>query len=532
MNLFTETHFVDEPTSGLDSQTAIQTIELLHKLAVGSSGDGGGKQMAILITIHQPSAKIFSMFHKVYVLSCIGKCIYQNRPGEPLLKFLKSFNLQVPQFTNTADYLMDVASGEFGKDVLGSMSTQAGKGSPADENDNFTYGSAIEQGQMRNLSQMIAHDKYSLMSHVGLHFTRSMLVMLRDPQMSVIRVVSHILVGLFMGYLYSEPSIGASGGCPPQPDDLLDPRRIDQVLNTIDVETRAVSNNVGLIFFSMIFLLFAGMLPTVLTYPLEMSALAKERTNGWYSIFTYYIGRTFADIPLQILCPVLYVAIVFVLSNQPLEFPRILDVCIPSVLLSMIAQSHGVLVSAIFSSSIQVALFVAPISTIPLIVFAGFFIKTTAIPYYLKPGIYISYLRYASDMALIALYGMNRCGSDVVSNVALIEKRMKAYLTHIISQGLALDEVTNDTFNTSYLLDTIAESSAITNVTEPLVKGITRPFSSKVITKNNESVTGVLAEFGLTDSDWAMDALILLGTLFLIRLFILIVIYKNGRLVK
>lgn len=517
---------LDEPTSGLDSQTAVQTLQVLHKLAIGSSSDGSTvKPMAILITIHQPSAKIFSMFHKVYFLSCIGKCIYQSKPGDQLIKFLRSFNLEVPQFTNISDYLMDVASGEFGKEILVSMSIQANKVNERGINSN-------EQGQGKNLSQMIHHEKYSLSSHVGLHFTRSTKVMLRDPHVSIIRIASHILVGLFMGYLYSEPSIGSSGGCPPKPEDLIDPRKIDQVLNIIDIERGAVANNIGLMFFSTIFLLFGGMLPTVLTYPLEMSTLAKERTNGWYSIFSYYIGRTVADIPLQVLCPVLYMVIVFILSNQPLELPRIIDVCIPSILLSMIAQTHGVLVSAIFSSSIQLALFIAPISTIPLIVFSGFFIKRNSIPYYLTPGIYISYLRYASDMILIALYGMNRCGIYAASNVVTIEKRMKSYLTHVISQGLAVDEITNDTFDTNYLLDNVADSMAISNVTQPLVRGITRPFSSKVLLKNGHSVTGVLAEFDLTDDDWAFDAFILIAILLFIRLLILIVIHRNGRLVK
>ncbi|KAL0937284.1 ABC transporter [Colletotrichum truncatum] len=60
--------FLDEPTSGLDSQTSWAICDLIEKLA--KSGQ------AILCTIHQPSAMLFSRFDRLLLLQRGGKTVY------------------------------------------------------------------------------------------------------------------------------------------------------------------------------------------------------------------------------------------------------------------------------------------------------------------------------------------------------------------------------------------------------------------------------------------------------------------------
>ncbi|RWS22006.1 ABC transporter sub-family G-like protein 18, partial [Leptotrombidium deliense] len=91
---------LDEPTSGLDSSSCIQTIELLRSLTQQN------KSMAIIASIHQPSATIFNLFSRIYMLSSVGSCIYDGPPND-VIQWINGFNLNIPQYYNPADFMIE-----------------------------------------------------------------------------------------------------------------------------------------------------------------------------------------------------------------------------------------------------------------------------------------------------------------------------------------------------------------------------------------------------------------------------------------
>lgn len=75
--------FLDEPTSGLDSQTAWSIATLIRKLS-----DSG---MAVLCTIHQPSALLFQQFDRVLLLAKGGRTVYFGDLGDECRTLIKYF---------------------------------------------------------------------------------------------------------------------------------------------------------------------------------------------------------------------------------------------------------------------------------------------------------------------------------------------------------------------------------------------------------------------------------------------------------
>ncbi|KAB8271988.1 ABC-2 type transporter-domain-containing protein [Aspergillus minisclerotigenes] len=98
--------FLDEPTSGLDGQSAYNTVRFLRKLAEAGQ--------AVLVTIHQPSAQLFTQFDKLLLLTTGGKTVYFGDIGpnaSTLKEYFGRYGSPCPPEANPAEHMIDVVSG-------------------------------------------------------------------------------------------------------------------------------------------------------------------------------------------------------------------------------------------------------------------------------------------------------------------------------------------------------------------------------------------------------------------------------------
>jgi len=184
--------FLDEPTTGLDSSSSTQCLSLLKKLAK----DG----KTIICTIHQPTALQFLMFDHLYVLAD-GCCIYQGSSGK-VVPFLADLDLKCPAFYSPADYLLEIATNDYGpqndrltKLIENGISTQY----------SLPFDSIDEQEDLQLIApESTASGNYSTTFGDQLYHLviRNFLINSRDKTLILMRLSINLLVGLCFGTIY------------------------------------------------------------------------------------------------------------------------------------------------------------------------------------------------------------------------------------------------------------------------------------------------------------------------------------------
>ena len=99
----------DEPTSGLSSKDSEHVIEIIRAMA---------HNKIVLVTIHQPTSRIFQMFHKALLLDKGGKIVFFGTPHEMLQYFADAEHVQHYGTALGKTEVGDTARPEFIFDVM------------------------------------------------------------------------------------------------------------------------------------------------------------------------------------------------------------------------------------------------------------------------------------------------------------------------------------------------------------------------------------------------------------------------------
>ncbi|XP_060851168.1 ATP-binding cassette sub-family G member 1-like [Rhopalosiphum padi] len=373
--------FLDEPTTGLDSQSCSHFVSLIADLAHNQS-------RTMVCTLHQPSALLFEKFDQIYALSS-GQCIYQGPPNF-VIPYFAERSIVCPPYHNPADFLIEVAIGEYGTDVLDKLADTT-KITYVNGHNNCHLISSDQELQLENgtclKNNNIIDKKKPLKTKIknkppfylqAYHlYLRNVIMYKRNKTNLMLRVIAHFVIALIFGYLYRGVGNDAS----------------------------VVISNMVFVYGTNLFLVYTGQMAVIVSFPLEYKVLKREHFNSWFTLFPYMVSILLVEIPFQILCCLVYIVPSYIMTNQPLEMMRFSYFTIFLVVTSLTSQSTGFLCGA--TMPVKVSVFVGPVFVVLLSVF-GFAIRFTDIPAIYVWLHYFSFVRGSFQSLVYTLYGFGR----------------------------------------------------------------------------------------------------------------------------
>uniref|UniRef100_A0A1A9ZJ11 ABC transporter domain-containing protein n=1 Tax=Glossina pallidipes TaxID=7398 RepID=A0A1A9ZJ11_GLOPL len=171
--------------------------------------------------------------------------------------------------------------------------------------------------------------------------------------------------------------------------------------------------NFGFAFTIIIAYLYMPMMPILLEFPSEIRLLKREYFNQWYRLSSYFVALVTSKLPSMLIMALMYITIVYLMSNQPLELYRFVMVYLVAILTGQISESLGLLLSS--RLNLVNSMFMGPVTAVPLILLSTFgmgYGKGTYISPFMRFIMNCSYLRHSMEGIMEALYGYNR--SDTI----------------------------------------------------------------------------------------------------------------------
>ena len=170
----------------------------------------------------------------------------------------------------------------------------------------------------------------------------------------------------------------------------------------------AIMNINGVLFLLITNMTFSNMFAVINVFCLELPIFLREHFNGMYRTDTYFICRQLAELPIFLLLPLVFLAVIYYMVGLNAPFAKfattlaIIELMTQAVAsfgnpsslyCHVLSSSSGYLISCI-ANSIDMALGLGPPFLIPLMLFGGLFLNNGSTPVYFIWAKYLSWFYY------------------------------------------------------------------------------------------------------------------------------------------
>jgi len=351
---------LDEPTSGLDSSMANEVCLMLNNLALGGC--------TVLATLHSPTSYAFSLFNDLFMLHAGGRTIYRGAASGAKPYFeSQGFQMQANVGYSIPDWLVDITTVSSTDDETAAKAVDFG--AVWEKSDACATCAKSHAETVTTLKSNV--QDFSLASKGGPGQMWALRTIL------AYRMVAHYKDGEFLG-----PRIG------------------DKVFMGVlamslywgigeEHDVQSLQSTASALYFFMA-LCGYGAAAFIPSLTLERALFYRERCDGCYAPWTYFLAKFIEEAVLCVLTSFLFAATVFfAMKLQGSFFLFVLSY----FLTSMIGIVLAYLVAAV-APNMEAANALLPTYVTVCMYFGGLFIVFDKIPIGWKWFSYTSFLRY------------------------------------------------------------------------------------------------------------------------------------------
>ncbi|XP_059274633.1 ABC transporter G family member 9-like [Lycium ferocissimum] len=359
--------FLDEPTSGLDSTTALRILSTLRDLAKGGR--------TVVMTIHQPSSRLFYMFDKVLLLS-EGNPLYFGR-GEDAMGYFSRIGFSPLVAMNPSDFLLDLANGILSDDPR-VLTDEPGE-DPASIKQ--TLVTAFKTNLAENLKEQLQecddhqiaekfHEKKfkqwpnTWWQQFSVLFRRGMKER-KHEYFSRLKVGQVLVLALMCGLLWWK--------------------------------SNNIQDQIGLLFFYTNFWEFFPMFQAIFTFPQERMMLEKERSSGMYRLSAYFMARTVGDLPMELVLPTVFTIVTYWMAGLKPSTWNFFSTLLALLYNVLVSQGLGLAIGAIIKD-LKSATALGSVIMLSMTLVGGYFVQH--VPSFIAWIKYVSITLYAYKLLL------------------------------------------------------------------------------------------------------------------------------------
>ncbi|XP_065217134.1 protein scarlet-like [Planococcus citri] len=362
--------FCDEPTTGLDSFTALKLMTIMRNMT-----SQGGK--TIICSIHQPSVKIFDLFHQIILLHK-GKVAFCGTT-ENALEFFQSIGYFYNKQQNPADYLVKSLSIVPGREVeTADEATQVCLKFEESHYAKYVHERIESESRHRieNLGGLQNIDHISWFHKCYLIIYREAISTIRDPSILYFNFIRQMLLAVLLAFC---------------------------IKRTIFMNQETIQSIKGILFLIMNENSITPIYVTKGYFPKKMPMFLREYSNNMNTPLIFYLSNIITLIPGFLFQPTLFTAVFYTLSQQRNTWITFLITLAANVLLFNISALFGILISLATNSPAIVESCILIMKTLSY-PFSGMVMRISSIPVIFRWIRYISWVTYAFECLLIAYF--------------------------------------------------------------------------------------------------------------------------------